>query len=79
MTVRYTDVPAGDGFQIAYLFMDDLLVFSATALYLGCVFRGACGISRLWAAASAFLTVFIFFELLLVYRAVLVLIGFALT
>lgn len=57
--------------QFGYIGIFDLLLFSAEAVYLGYSFRGAWGIARLRAAIAGGATVFMFFHLLLVYRAIL--------
>ena len=57
----------------------DLLLFSSQALYLGFSFRRVWRLSILRAAACGVVTVLMFFNVLLIYRAVLFFIGFALT
>lgn len=56
----------------------DFLLFSSFASYLGLSFRRVWRLSILWAVVCGVVSVLVFFNFLLMYRAVLFFIGFAL-
>jgi len=64
---------------IGFLGLLDLLLFPLNALYFGLSFRRIWGLSVPWATACGVVTVFVFLNVLLIYRAILFFIGFALT
>jgi len=57
----------------------DVLIFSFLASYLGLSFRRVWRLSIPWAVVCGVVSVLVFFNFLLIYRAVLFFIGFALT